>query len=212
MLNIELTPSGHKVLRHSGRLLASAVDPIGEAKSWVDSIEPSIRAFPQVVILGAGCGYHAVELKKRNPQRHVYVIDTDREILEFAMDAQKSENLEITWCLAHDSQSLASLPAVQKLIGRVFRVIEHKPSVHASPAVYRDLKDFLLGRVLNSIDFHLQARPRLETSIRRGKLFTQVDSDQGPELLTIKHLEKSCDPHADRKVLFIFRLLRELVK
>lgn len=206
MISIEVAKSGHKVLRANGRLLSSVFDPIKEASSWVDGVVRSADARETIVVLGAGSGYHIVELAHRRPGQPILVVDCDDKIVEAARSICKELNSLSIVC-EPDITKLTQHGLVADCLGGFFRTFTHGASAQIYPDYYRGVEALFLGRDLKSFLIQLKARPELH-ALLNSEAITRLEN----ETVSIKTIQKLFTPEADRSMeRRMWRVLEELV-
>ena len=73
-VKIEESRSQLPIVRLMGRYLSSPTDPKKEAERWCVRNQELFHA-EYIIVLGAGSGYHLMELVKRWPNKKVLVIE-----------------------------------------------------------------------------------------------------------------------------------------
>lgn len=136
--------------RGKPELLHSAYDPIREAQRWAESAD--VQSPINVVVLGAGLGYHLLSLVKMhfNLLRHIIVIEADPRILRLAfstLDLRALINREGTYFFAGtDPEQMPELlkDARPDLIIHNCKILPHTPSLRCHPDYYNRAREILL--------------------------------------------------------------------
>lgn len=207
MLERLTTRSGHITFRLNGMTLSSTVDPIQEAINWVESHELLIKSAPHLIILGVGSGHHIVQLKKAYPQKKIIVIEAHKELVTAVNREVAIDLVDVDILCEKDSHLLAKSTRLQNVLTKLFRIIEHRPSMAVNPEYYKDVVEVLLGRDIYNFNFHLQLRPHLLSSFQKEKLVHDVQ-----DKIQIKKMEKALQWDGDNSRAFmLIKALRELV-
>ncbi len=172
MIDVEISRSGHSVLRKDGRLLASSIDPIREANTWVDSILiDGAGDAPRILVFGLGSGYHIVELLKRCSGRTVFVLESDAEIAGQARGLNPEVSQAII-CTESNPNKLFDLPSVRIFLKGHFRIAKHGPSCITDPSFYDRAASILLARDRAGFFLQLRDRPELFQALQSNDLET----------------------------------------
>jgi hypothetical protein len=83
MVEAQASRHGETVLTFQGRYMASSIDPVREAQSWLKYRQNQVRHVDTAFVLGVGAGYHLVALQKFRPDLKIVAIDTRRECIDF---------------------------------------------------------------------------------------------------------------------------------
>ena len=86
MLTVDVSRTGHKILKTDGRSLCSSIDPVKEAQNWARAAVQNLRAGETVFVLGLAAGYHVVELAKVLEPSRFLVIENNGEIAAHALE------------------------------------------------------------------------------------------------------------------------------
>jgi trans-aconitate methyltransferase len=184
MIEVEMSRSGHQVLKKDGRFLSSSFDPIKEAKTWVDRLAPQLENTLSVALLGLGSGYHWRELKTRFPRIKVTVIEGDAGVFEKALSIHPELTMA-TVAIGEEVSDLLQLTAVHALLSQPFRLFKHPSSVELQSIFYTQVESFLLARMPSSFLNNLVLRSELQNEITPDAL-----AEIGSEVVTIKTIEK----------------------
>ncbi len=205
MIDVVIAKSGDKVIRWHGRLLASRVDPVGEAREWFLRRLPFTSKVKSIFVLGAGAGFHIVELCKRTSAQ-ILVIEPESEIVEAIRPLVAEFGGRVTWLSAGSARELRAISEVRTAVTTSFVVLEHPASVHLDRGFYRECSAQLLGRDWGSLSWQWKL-----------KGFADLDSQPritaNDETLTIYDLDQ-CELVQDsaERERMLLKALRELVK
>lgn len=205
MIDWVTAKSGDKVIRWQGRLLASRVDPSGEAREWFLRRLSFVTKVKSIFVLGAGSGFHLVELARRTPAR-ILIIEPEMEIVDAVKPLIAEFGARVSWLSVGSARELRAIADVRTAVAASFVVLEHPPSLSLDRGFYRECSAQLLGRDWGSLSWQWKL-----------KGFADLDSqpriNSVEEPLTIYDLDQ-CElvqDSAERERMLI-KALRELVK
>lgn len=200
-----LAKSGDQVIRWQGRLLASRVDPSGEARDWFLRRGAFAGKVKSIFILGAGSGFHIVEALKRTTAR-VIVVEPEQELADAVEPSLAEFSARVTFACVGSARELRANEAVRAAVAASFIVLEHPASVSLDRGFFRECSAQLIGRDWGSLSWQwkLNGFPDLDSQPR----ITQNDKP-----LTIYDLEQTelVQDSAERERMLL-KALRELVK
>ena len=191
------------VLRHEGRLLASSVNPQHEAREWLQRRQPLTSGIQTIFVLGAGSGYHLLELIHATPAQ-IVVLDYYPEIIAQVRAVHAFPGDRIHFEDLQNAKHLRKAETVREAIKNSFLVLAYPPSLVAQTAFYRDCHKQLLGRDWGSLSWQWQLS---------GHSCLDQQAKIGSEDLTIYDLENTelVQNLTEREAMLI-KALRELVK
>ena len=164
-----------------GRHLCSSINPTREAHQWASVHQESWKDCDAIIVLGIGCGYHVRALQGIS-QAQVVAIDPNQEVVAAALRVHPLD-LKETEALALDSTSKFEkcLP-LEQATRKSYAVLVHEPSAASHPELFTELKDFLLGRRAEGLQWLFRNRglaaPRL----------SDFEGDTGVSLKTLDAL------------------------
>lgn len=82
-VEVHFTESGDSVVSLSGRQLSSFVDPMKEAKLWMDHYQHLIKDKDVIFVLGLGSGYHVAKLTEEVTSKIIVFEDIAELIAHF---------------------------------------------------------------------------------------------------------------------------------
>lgn len=205
MIAVQLAQNGSQVIRFDGRLLASAVDPLAEAREWVVRRATLLERVKSIFVLGAGSGYHIAELFIQTDAR-LLVIEHSQRLIEAVQEIQKFDSERVQFVCADKPASLRSNTQVRQAIAQSFLVLQHAPSLAAQPDYFRECKNLLLGRDWGNLNWQWQLKGF-------APLDRQLKIHSTDEALNIYDLEQTelIRDSAERERMLV-KALRELVK
>jgi hypothetical protein len=205
LIRQETARSGHQILRIEGRLLASSIDPIREASVWAAKTAAQVKPDSVVCVLGAGCGYHLLELSRLLPKTRIVVLEPVREIADWVL-AQTPDLGSLTF-LVGDNPEL-DLETWSDALFAVSRVFIHGPTSQIHPAWTLRLSRFVLARDRTSFLTQIRARPELLAILDPSKIASMSD-----EIISIKSLNSLFKHEAtDSQERRLWRALEELIR
>jgi Glycosyltransferase Maf N-terminal domain len=201
-----LSRSQHTVLKINGNYVCSSVDPLSEAKKWVQKNNSKIQSVDTVIVLGVGCGYHIAALAKAHLQKKIIAIDIRSEFIDFAKSENSLDLIDVQFVSANSTAQLKTSTVIKKAIATSYTVLHFAAAKGAEKEKYNDIENFLLSRTEEGLQFILSERKDL------GQIF-QTQSMRGTvaDLISIKTLEKLMRPEIEHDEKLIFQTLRELV-
>lgn len=207
MLERLSTRSGHITFRLNGMTLSSTIDPVQEAIGWVEHNELLIKSAPHLILLGAGSGHHIVQLKKAYPQKKLIVIEAHKDLTTAVSREQSIDLADVDMLCEKDPHLLTKSSRLQNVLTKLFRIVEHRPSISVNPEYYGEVKEILIGRDVYNFDFHLQLRPQLLSSFQKEKMICDAQ-----DKIQIKKMERALQWDGDNAHAYmLIKALRELV-
>lgn len=203
------TKSQHRGLKKNGKLVCSSINPVAEAKKWVNKHLDAFTKAESIVVLGIGCGYHLVELENKFEHKKILAIDTSEDIVAFAQTLQglalsRTKLIHLTSC-----EDLFKNRIIAQSVRQRYVVASFGSVTHLDHANYQLMQDTLLGRNLQGFSFIIGQRTELKDRIKTLVPVKKVD--QRNELLSIKDLANQLDSNYCGLETFIIKALRELV-
>jgi hypothetical protein len=198
--------NGSLVIRLDGRLLASAVDPLAEAREWVQRRRILLTKVKSIFVLGAGSGYHVAELLIQT-DANIVVIERSPELVAAVQRIQGFESKCVQFVSVEKSAALRGHEQVRAAVNESFLVLQHAPSLANDQEFYRDCKNQLLGRDWGSLNWQWQL-----------KGFAPLDAQPkihaaGETQLSIYDLEQTeLVQNSIERERMLVKALRELVK
>ncbi len=206
MLEIVLAKNGSQVLRQDGFLLASEIDPLLEARAWMNRRTRLLRQVKTVFVLGAGAGYHIAELTAVSKAK-VMVIELSAEIVEACQKIHGFPEERVQFTGVQSVQALRANSAMKAAMAQSFLTLQHGPSVARAPGFYGTCEQLLAGRDWAGLNWQwrLKGFAPLEDQAR-------IDGGREPAL-SIYDLEKTdWVQNSPERARMIVKALRELVK
>ncbi|WP_019153836.1 motility associated factor glycosyltransferase family protein [Robertmurraya massiliosenegalensis] len=81
---LEISKIGAYTLKVNGHYIYSKYDPIKDAKKFIESqIEDNVKEY---YLFGFGLGYHALALIALEPDKPIYIVESDMNMLRMALD------------------------------------------------------------------------------------------------------------------------------
>lgn len=199
--------SGCKVLRYKGKLLSSAVDPVGEAEEWLKRRLTLLARVKTVFVLGAGSGYHIEEVCRQTSAR-VIVIEKDSALTSAVQEIHGFNAIQIRFEEIEGTRDLRASETIRQAVAESFLVLEHAASVAAHPEFYAEIKNQLLGRDWGSLTWQWQLKDLAPLDSQ-----AKIHGAALNEPLTIYDLDKTelVQDSAEREKMLL-KALRELVK
>jgi hypothetical protein len=197
--------NGSLVIRVDGRLLASAVDPLAEAREWVQRRRILLAKVKSVFVLGAGSGYHVAELFIQT-DANIVVIERSPELIAAVQRIQGFDAKRVQFVSVEKSAALRGQEHVRAAVAESFLVLQHGPSMAFDPEFYRDCKNQLLGREWGSLNWQWQLKGFASLDAQ-----PKIHADESQ--LTIYDLEQTeLVQNSSERERMLVKALRELVK
>lgn len=205
MIETSLAQNGSPVLRYDGRLLSSAIDPQMEARQWRLRRATFLGQVKIIFVLGAGSGYHLLELLN-NTSASLVVVEQSEEVIESVLAIHTFDSQRVHFENVQKATQLRTSVHVKSGVAQSFLVLPHPPSTACAPELYRECQDQLLGRDWGSLNWQwrLKGFAPLES---QPKICAEA------EQLTIYDLEQTelVRDSSERERMLV-KALRELVK
>jgi hypothetical protein len=161
-----------------------------------------------IVVLGLGCGYHVVQLAQKYPQKKILVIEANAVLARQVRELHGLDLAQVEIAVADHVEQITKMARFQKILMRIFVLLQHQPSIAFQPAFYEELRRLALGRDRMGLQYHLRMRDSMDALFDWKKLMA-VSAD----LLSIKDLTDSLRtdslPNSSAQMLLC---LKEFVK
>jgi hypothetical protein len=197
--------NGSSVLRLEGRWLASSVNPQAEARDWLSRRREFLDKVKCVFVLGAGAGYHLLELAQHT-SAHIVVIEVHEAVIEAVRGIHALDSRKFKFVCVESVKQLRATEEVRAGVAQSFVVLQHGPSLAGAPALYRDLHAQLLGRDWGALNWQWQMHGL-------AALESQPSIHKTAEPLSILDLEQTeLVRDSQERERMLVKALRELVK
>ena len=213
-LQRETARNGQPILKVEGLSIVSSFDPMKEAQRWAEGAVREIGDRQNVVVLGAGCGYHLIALRARLPWINLLTIEASDEIASFAREQLAANEAFETAQYGEILVASRPIELTESLILRDFMVNRYAVVTHPGQALLRQdwtqsMATFLTGRDPLSFLLQLRMRPELYALFTEEKI-AQIQSLAGPiSIATIRSLfSAQAQSSRERR---IWRVLEELI-
>ena len=206
MIEVVTLEDSEPVIRHNGKLLASARDPRSEARAWVSRRLCFLKKARGVFVLGAGSGYH-LEALRAQTEASILVIEQSLEITAAARGLQNLNLEDVRIETIGDSLDLRGNAVVQAMVRSSYVVLVHPASRAQNPNFYDACAKQLIGREWSALAWawKLKGLPLLE---RTPRVFATA-----AEPLTIHDLAHTAlINESSLRERMLVKALRELVK
>lgn len=197
---------GQLVVKWNGRLLSSVHFPQKEATSWVQSAIQNVGEVQSYFVLGAGSGYHLKELTKRCPDKKIFCIERNKDLIAFCDEIHGLELARVTFICPTEAHDILKNGKVVKALQTTYAILTHLPSIQNEEMHYGDLAELLRGRTFLAFKKLLEVREDVRHSLDL-KSPCAVS-----ELISIKFLESHIKQDSISEFSTRIKLLRELVK
>lgn len=193
------------MVRWNGRLLASRVDPVGEARQWLESRRTFLDRVQAVFILGAGSGFHIREVLKATEAR-VIVIEAKSEIVEELRPRFADVAARLRFVSVQAAREARGSEFVREGLKDSFIVLEHPASMATDPDFYAECGQFLRARDWGALTWQwkLKGHPSLDSEPKIAKM------DEPLSLLDLEQTELVQNSEERERLLVL--ALRELIK
>ncbi len=188
MIDVLKTKTGDYTLRWSGRLLASQVDPRAEAAKWVQQVSATLRGCRTVFVIGAGAGYHLLELAELFPHISILVLEKEQKIINAVRASLEISFLGVDFIATGKTDVFANAGVRKALAAGTYRVLIH-PSARVVDAQHAvDIAADLNGRTPHGFQEILDIRE--DSSL---ELLSPPD-EKSKKLLSIRDLDLQSAP------------------
>jgi hypothetical protein len=214
MLEVLASESGSPVARWEGLTLASTRRPEVEAQKWADQVAEPVSKCPHIILLGLGCGYHVFELRRRLPDKEIFVIEARAELIQFCL---KNFSMEMSRLEILEVESLEKLwgsARMHKAFSQPYALLEHRPSLQPCRALYKEIAALIRGRERAFFRESLELRPARKLLFEEKKLLADLSGEEkAHQLVSVKDLEDwLSDEQRWTRSGCLLQALRELVK
>jgi hypothetical protein len=205
LIEIIEASNGHKIVRYDGRLTASRIDPVREAREWLSRHGVFVADVKSIFVLGLGSGYHVAHLQE-STSAEIVVIEPDLQLIDAVSGWQHFDPHRVFIEPIQTSRGLRACEKIRLAVKESFLVLTHPPSEAFQPEYFKDVKAQLLGRDWGSLNWqwNLKGFAPLEAASR-------VQSSEAP--LSIYDLEQTeLVQNSEEREKLLIKALRELVK
>ena len=169
MIEIETSKTGLPILKSEGRFLNSSYDPMAEAQVWLQSVSDKVKDFEFICLLGIGSSYHCMTIQKKYPNKHILVIENDKQLIEktaeLFFDLKK-----IKICKISDSRDLMSHSDVMNFSQELFCTLRLPSTRFSNKELFDDVETVLTGRASYEFAKFCDARPQLREQLDLEKM------------------------------------------
>lgn len=201
---------GHIVPRQEGNLICSKVNPVEEARRWVQSIAVDISKDDGIAVMGLGGGFHIQILRERFPEAKILVLERHPSIVSrLGSGDTKSGTFpkNVTIVPAPNFDEMASNEWITSFVKAPFVVVRHPTSYRLNRNYYEQIEGALTGRgSKESLQEFLKLRPDLATLVNKVS-----KPEAALSILTIADVLRNKREPLDASGIS-WMLLRELVK
>lgn len=200
------TPQGRVVLRLDGKLLASAYDPLSEARDWVERRRSFLDQVKALIVLGCGSGYHIAELARQTTAR-ILVLDTNAELVKAVQEIHNFTAPKTRFEILGKPSDLRMNDSVRDVVRHSFVTLRHPPTFALNPEFFLECERQLIARDWGSLNWQWKLKGF-------GDLDSQPRIDGASEApLSIYDLESTeLGQNSEDRERMLIKALRELVK
>ncbi|MEZ4872441.1 MAG: hypothetical protein R2827_09410 [Bdellovibrionales bacterium] len=209
-VTFENSKKGLPILRLKGRYLSSPTDPEKEAAKWCVRNEELFYA-EYIIVLGAGSGYHLMELVKRWPSRKILVIEPHREVISAVKEIHRHIfMLGIEFINIQSIDQIYNNDAIRTALENRYSVVDYNLNVYQSSFLNFELVEFLNARSLEGLRFVAGLRGYLdETDEQEYEELSRFDEGN---LLSINNVsEIEFDVFSNDEIKWKKRVLGKLI-
>jgi hypothetical protein len=209
MLEWVATPYGEMVPKFNGTLLASKVDPLKEARTWVVHHRPQIESADRHFLLGVAGGHHAAELSRQYPSKEFLCVEYVADLSISVAYAQLRTAVNVEMIVGQDLKNILKNERVQKALGGLFTILTHQPSYGVAKDYYDGLRDALTGRSWRAFNGILKFRSAEEMFLNEIN-FTPKEDDLVSAKDVVSFVEGREGEKSDDEMIWL--TLGELIK
>ncbi len=209
--------TGDFVLVIDGKATASLVDPLQEARSWLESVKSLLpKTAETIVVVGIGSGFHLKALREATPNLPIVALDTCRYSVEF-VSSLGIRDLKPVWIskdeMEHGASAVLAKAGIAEWILEPFTLVRHRATMARNRDLMR-IEGWLLGRSAEALRAQLALRPSLAAILNPTKLRDVAEMKlKTVDVFSIRDFVACCDikgePSVERRIL---RVLEELVR
>lgn len=197
------------VPQQNGSLLCSFIDPVNEAKKWVQGLPSNLGEYDVIFVLGLAGGFHVNLLSQSFPEKEIIVIEPVKQLGRELLSRRGPLPTNVTLLLGLDIDGLKKSIFLNSGIKSLYRVVKFPASWRLNENYFRKTESLLLGHEKSALEFHLQGRTRLRDFFSNLNL-TPANIHQITILDITRAIQQRADPlQREGKILMA---LRELVK
>lgn len=188
-----------------GNLLHSTVDPIREAKTFIDRHWKQIENVQSVVVVGLGGGFHIEEILQRK-KVHIVVIECLKDLVVAIADKQPQLMKQLDVLASVPPSQLILEPTLLKALSHSYFILKHPASLRVHHYYYAAVIESLSSRTLLGLKELSQGCPSL------NQFLDSLDIC-GDQTLTLPMVEEALVRRGSglEKEGLIWMALRELV-
>ena len=207
MLEVVVAKSGDPTLKWDGKFLASSVDPRSEGIRWATKNCAQFFGLKSAIVVGAGAGYHLIELKRQCPHLEVIGIETNESIAAYHKKSLELLRFGISVHHAGDDAGL-SVAAIRNALRGSYRVCLH-PSARIVASDPKDpvaLQNYLNGRSTEGLKDLIELR-QWSTFVR-----PETQGSSVPHFLQLQFQLGANESPEQESLDQARRVLRELIR
>jgi len=189
----------------NGMLLHSSVNPVKEAKAFVDQVWDRIGAVHNVVVMGMGGAFHIQEMLNRG-KKNIYAIESNTNLVKAVLEKNPDLNQSVTIVTGANASDIHQDPRILKAVSQSYSVVYHPPSVGLDKEFYQCISDNLSQRTLRRL------RELTRDNSQLNHFLNSIDLTDH-QVITLPMMERAIKrkgSQLDREGL-IWMTLRELV-
>jgi hypothetical protein len=199
--------TGVPVLCYNNRPLASLVDPLKDADTWLKSFsEQRMKTSDAIIVLGLGGIYPILAMQKLFPQKTIVVFEIDKQVIREVANKYEQELNNVSILEGFSTSS----PLLLDVLNQVYFLAPHLPSMRAHIHSYTEILNILIGRDSQSLSRLTNLSP-FESHLKGLGLINSAESKNLSVYDAIEAIEKnkSLLLHPTSRMWCV---LRELVK
>lgn len=194
------------VIKWNGKYICSSVDPVKEAGDWVKKQQMRLSRQKNIIVLGAGCGYHLTALQKAFPSIKILAIDVFSELIEFCKKEHALDLSDVAFECISSIESLVANKKIYNFLKSRYAVLKFSPAVSVHAELYDKIEVMLLGRTVESAEFLGRIRPEFQPLLK-----SRSGMQESRYLFSIKTLDESLNKESSEDLVYKVKILKELI-
>lgn len=150
-MNVEMILGKNKqwVPLVDGKLLHSSVDPVREAKQFVDSLWSRIQNSQSLIVFGLGGGYHISELLSRK-EFNIVVVELCHDVIQH-MEVRNKNLMSKIEVVSTIGESIGEIDSLLEAMASSFSLVTHRPSFSLFPERYETILEQINSRTAGKL-------------------------------------------------------------
>lgn len=195
----------------NGVLLCSSIDPVAEAKKWVEKYIADINEYEVIFILGLAGGFHIKQLAQAIPDTEIIVIESLKPLEKELLSRRGPLQDNVTILAGYSINELKQNVYFRAGVKSIYRILKYPTSCRLNSDYYENVERLLCGHDYESLQFHLDGRQHLKSLFDEINLKKECSDTENITILDVEKSIRKKNKELSRDAM-IFMTLRELVR